>query len=197
MKQESSGRQFEADCRNAKEFAREWLQEAEGFVKPYELADEYECTKQHMQETLRELVQDGDAKRVGYGRYVAVSPEEDGGEDGEETEPVELVECPYEGCEYETDSVEGLRAHSNATNRHDWEDISAEIAEVPEEESEEPEEPEESEAPPLVPLPSTFVWVAVVVVVLVVVFSVYRSRSSSPSAAARTEEEERSTGLVR
>lgn len=138
----------EVECRNAREYALKRVEEEDGeIMKSEDLAEEYKCSKEHMQDVLRELSKEGEIKRVGFGRYAAKSadtedevpdeegrdddlPSMDGGARSRDTDTTETypdgrepVECPAEGCEYEGFSVEGLRKHSNAVRSHDWEDI--------------------------------------------------------------------------
>lgn len=136
------------ECRNARNFAERRLRQAEGVVKPHELAQEYDCTQGHMQDVLAELVDDGVAEKLGWGRYrwagetgdseSAKSTEEeqlsldgptplldtDTADESPEDSP---VECPYENCDYTGETAHKLQKHANAKPRHDWEAIKEEV----------------------------------------------------------------------
>jgi hypothetical protein len=56
-------------CGNAAEYALKRLEEAEEPMGPAELADEYDCTRAHMTDTLSNLYQAGAVERVAHGRY--------------------------------------------------------------------------------------------------------------------------------
>ena len=143
------------ECRNAREYGLKRVEEERGeILKSADLAEEYQCTQDHMQTVLRDLARDGEIKRIGWGRYTAVPggsteenasqegekaddiPSGDGGaqsqdtdmtetsQDGEEREP---LECPAKSCDYEGFSIEGVRKHSNAVQGHDWDDIKEDL----------------------------------------------------------------------
>lgn len=70
MSIESMGISAENDeivpCRNAEEYAIEWLEKHGGPASPSELAEEYDCTPGHMQDVLRES---DSTTRVEIGEY--------------------------------------------------------------------------------------------------------------------------------
>lgn len=78
----------------ARDFVVDRLREADSPMAPAELANEYGCTNGHVRNLLADLMDEGEAERVGRGQYVAA-----------ESEPVEG----------ETDLVADLQADSEGS----------------------------------------------------------------------------------
>jgi len=100
---DGEGSGAECGAGSARQFAEEQLAEASEPVTPAGLRDEYGCSGGHMRSVLGDLVDEGEAERVGHGQYVASSdlqshPEQD-------TEPAEGT-AGGEGDERVSEAVE-------------------------------------------------------------------------------------------
>jgi hypothetical protein len=138
-------------CDDAPEYVMKRLARTGGTVTPSTLADEYDCSNGHMQDTLRDLHDEGLVERVARGEYAlaedadraevgsdegngpvsmlpaggpAQSPDTDttAGDQGG-GEDGEGVECPVDGCDFEADGPLSLRGHANSALDHNWEDV--------------------------------------------------------------------------
>jgi len=69
--------EHDCDYNSAREYVENRLQELDEPITPSDLADEYDCSSAHMRHTLRDLLDDGEAERVGHGEYVAADAGED------------------------------------------------------------------------------------------------------------------------
>lgn len=67
--QQSSGEPKPEFCENAREYVLKRL-DSENPLTPTELADEYECTANHMRKTLASLKGDGEVQKTSRGHYV-------------------------------------------------------------------------------------------------------------------------------
>jgi len=121
-------------CQSAKQFARQRLQQENGPIELEDVAEEYGCTPVHMKRKLRELQNEGEARRVGHSRYIGPATPDEGEESADETGPesatsVEdsvvkaLKECPQEGCHFKMLSLGELRGHINASEDHQWSEL--------------------------------------------------------------------------
>lgn len=207
MDEEKEQKIPDCECRSAKEYAHERLKQADGIVRSAGLAEDYDCSPDYMSEALSALVDDGEARRVGYGRYVSVDSEAEEREESEEG----VGECPVEGCSFYGLSENALRGHANAASDHEWSEIADELdlevigeieasgdsSENEESEDREENEPEEPTAPAI----PTDVAVGVVAVIVVLVFLyLYLETSGSTeqqSQPTAREQRETSGGLMR
>lgn len=182
-------------CRNAEEYAIEWLEKHGGPVSPSELAEEYDCTPGHMQDALRDS---DEVTRVEIGKYVLATEINNQSTDTEDpVESADMALFGYGNEDTENDGEHGDDVPVGRTGEFsmDSQDViqqQRELATETEEDAEEiedgPEEIEEESAGGIPSPVSPPILIAGVVAVVVVIAWLQFRRSGGSTSPNQNEQ---------
>ena len=101
------GNGWEYGAGSAREFAKRRLSESEEPVRPAVMSRSYGCSGGHMRKVMSELADEGEAERVGHGRYVEAEDQQEEREQAAEAEREETRDAVLgEGEDGSEESVE-------------------------------------------------------------------------------------------
>lgn len=203
---DSDGRTIDAsDARTAKEYAKMRLEGADRYLTPMGLAEEYNCSPDHMRTVLSKLAKEGEAAREGMGKYVDAVPtestEESSGEDLTSADPgpaehgdsdgsgagSSALEAEYEEQQERVDALEEPEASGSVDgDRDDGDDGDQEVSES------EPERVEEIHESRGLGIPQDFGYAALGIGVAALAVAVLRERSDSSESSDSSNSSEES-----